>query len=42
MKHLDLEMEKLEQRIAPDCISVGLITVCDGSDDTGSSGSEED
>jgi hypothetical protein len=42
MKHLDLEMEKLEQRIAPDCISIGGITLCTGTNDTGESGGTGD
>ena len=46
MKYLNPELEKLEQRIAPDCVSVLGITVCndDGSGDgsEGSEGSEDD
>jgi len=46
MKYLNPELEKLEQRIAPDCVSVLGITVCnsDGSGDgsESSEGSEDD
>ena len=33
MKRLDLELEELEQRIAPDCTTVLGITICSGDDD---------
>ena len=42
MKHLNPELEKLEQRIAPDCISVLGVTVCnDSGSEDGSEGSSE-
>ena len=42
MKYLNPELEKLEQRIAPDCVSVLGVTVCNDGSGDGSEGSEDD